>query len=306
MKRILFSLTTFVLLLTQQTVWAKVNIVATTEDMASVSREVGGERVKVTSLSRGSQDTHFIDPKPSMIMKLRRADLLILVGADIEIGWLPTLLRSARNGKVLPGEAGYLDASNSVEMLGKPKGKLDRSMGDVHAKGNPHYWLNPANMLKIAAAILSRLESIDPDGSSLYKSNFHAFQEKLNTKVSEWQNLMAPIMGTNAIEYHLSWDYFAEAFGLSIVGQVEPKPGIAPSAKHLAMLLNTIKSQNVRLLLVENFRESSSGKFLSDKTGIHVLSLPISVGGEKGIKTYFDLLDHIIGKITKTYGGAGK
>ena len=302
MKKILFSLTTFLLLLSQQTVWAKVNIVTTTEDMASVSREVGGERVKVTSLSRGSQDTHFIDPKPSMIMKVRKADLLVLVGADMEIGWLPTLLRSARNGKVLPGGQGYFDASTAVEMIGKPKGKLDRSMGDVHAKGNPHYWLNPGNMLKIAAAILSRLESIDPDGSSLYQSNFHAFQKKLNAKVSEWQNLMAPIKGTKVIQYHLSWGYFAKTFGLSIVGQVEPKPGIPPSAKHLAGLLDTIKNQNVRLLLNENFRERSSGKFLSDKTGIQVLWLPISVGGAKGIKTYFDLMDRLVGEIVRTMG----
>ncbi|MFQ5559952.1 MAG: metal ABC transporter substrate-binding protein [Nitrospinota bacterium] len=299
-------LTIFILLNLPCLLWAKVTIVTTTEDLAAISREVGGDLVRVNSLSQGSQDPHFVDPRPSMILKVKKADLLMLVGAELETGWLPVLLRSARNGKILPGEPGYLDASETVEMLGKPKGNLNRSMGDIHGKGNPHYWLLPKNAIKIAKALLNRLLTIDPGSRKVFEANFQTFQKNVVAKTEEWKSRMLPLQGAKIIEYHLSWEYLAHAFGLTIVGQVEPKPGISPSPAHLGRLLSTIKDENVSFLIYENFREHSSGKFLSEKTGVEVLRLPISVGGEKGIKTWFDLMDFLVEKMAATTGRTSK
>ncbi len=277
---------------------ARLNVITTTQDLAVLTMEVGKGRVKVKSLTHGSQDVHFIEPKPSMILAAKRADMLVLVGADLEIGWLPVLVKSARNRKISTGSKGYLDSSTAVNLIGKPTGIIDRSMGDVHPQGNPHYLLNPINGIKVAKFISKRLSEIDPSGSEVYKSNFELFKKKLLIKFDQWQNTMAGTKQTAIMQYHRSWDYLAKAFGFSITGQVEDKPGIPPSPSRLKSVIDIIQKQKVKLLLMTTYQNKKYARLLSEKTRISVLQLPISVGGTKDVSSYFDLFDYLVKSIS--------
>ena len=277
---------------------ARLNVITTTQDLAVLTMEVGKGRVKVKSLTHGSQDVHFIEPKPSMILAAKRADMLILVGADLEIGWLPVLIKSARNRKISRGSKGYLDASTAVNLIGKPTGIIDRSMGDVHPQGNPHYFLDPMNGLSVARLISERLSEIDPPGAEIYQNNLESFKQKLLKQFDKWQNTMTDIKQTAIMQYHTSWDYLAKAFGFSITGQVEDKPGIPPSPSRLKSVIDIIQKQKVKLLLMTTYQNKKYARLLSEKTRISVLQLPISVGGTKDVSSYFDLFDYLVKSIS--------
>lgn len=278
---------------------AKVNVVTTTQDLAALTMEIGKDRVKVKSLTHGSQDVHFIDPKPSMILAAKRADMLVLVGADLEIGWLPVLIRSARNKNISPGSKGYLDASTAVNLIGKPQGIIDRSMGDVHPQGNPHYLLDPMNGLAVAQLITKRLSEIDFSGAEVYQNNFESFKQKLLQKFEQWQNTMSGTKQTAIMQYHVSWEYLAKSFGFSITGKVEDKPGLPPSPSRLKAVIDTIQEQKIKLLLMTTYQNKKYSQLLSEKTGVRVLRLPMSVGGVKGVNSYFDLFDYLVKSISK-------
>jgi zinc/manganese transport system substrate-binding protein len=277
---------------------AKIRVVTTTQDLAAIAEAIGGDQVDVESLTKGTRDPHYAVARPSMIRRVFRADLLILVGADMEIGWLPPLLQSARNGRVLPGNPGFMDMSRSVRLLDVLSGPASRALGDVHAKGNPHYWLDPRNGLRMAEAVAARLGEIDPDHAEDYARRFDAFSRTMAIKLPQWQSAMASVRGKPVIAYHKSFDYLAAVFGFVIVDEVEPKPGIAPSAASLAALIRRIERERISLLIMEPYYERRSSQYLNEHTGVRAVVLPQSVGAEDSIKTYFDLFDGIVGAFT--------
>ena len=294
MNRLRHILSGLLLLTIPGTGHATLQIVTTTQDLAALAEAVGGEYVKVQSLTPGTRDPHFAAAKPSMIRKVFRADLLLILGADMEIGWLPPLLQSARNARVQPGNSGYLDLSSAVPILGKRSGPVSRALGDVHAKGNPHYWLDPRNGVHMARAIAARLGELDPGHAADYERRFQAFAGTLESKLLTWRTELAHLKDSSVIAYHTSFIYLADAFGFRIVDEVEPKPGIAPSAASLSALLTRIKAEHIGILIMEPYYERRSARYLNEKTGIRVAILPQSVGAQEGINNYFDLFDAIV------------
>lgn len=279
---------------------AALRVVTTTQDLAAIAEAVGGEWVTVQSLTPGTRDPHFATAKPSMIRKVFRADLLLVIGADMEVGWLPPLLQSARNSRVQPGNPGYLDLSHAVPLLGKVNGPVSRAMGDVHAKGNPHYWLDPRNGVRMAQAIAGRLVELDPAHKDDYRQRLKDFLQTMDNKLPAWRAELAQLKGKPVIAYHNSFIYLADAFGFRVVAEVEPKPGIAPSAASLSALVARIKSEHIERLIMEPYYERRSVSYLNEQTGIRVAILPQSVGAEPNIHTYFDLFDSIVAALNKT------
>ncbi|MBI3291458.1 MAG: zinc ABC transporter substrate-binding protein [Elusimicrobia bacterium] len=271
--------------------WAKLYVATTTEDLAALAREVGGSFVEATPIARGYQDPHFVDAKPSYLLKLARADLFIQVGLELEVAWAPPLLTNARNRRILPGNPGFLDASEGCEILQKPTGVVDRSLGDVHPFGNPHYWLDPANGRIIAKRIAERLAAIDPSHAEAFQTNLAGFEARLTKAEKTWDALMAPLKGTKVVTYHNSWPNFAKRFGLVVMNHIEPKPGIPPSPGHIQTLTAQIKRERIPLLLVEPYFDVKLPEKIARDTGAKLVLFPPSVGAEPEIKTYVDLFD---------------
>jgi zinc/manganese transport system substrate-binding protein len=269
-----------------------VQVVATTEDLAALTREVGGDRVEVEALARGYQDPHYVEAKPSFILKLHRADLLVLVGRELELAWLPALVQQSRNPAVQVGAPGYLDASLTAKILDIPTGPITRAMGDVHPQGNPHYWLDPGNGRRVAAAIQQKLSELDPEGATAYAARYADFDRRLAEAEKRWDALMAPLTGLKLVTYHRSWPNFCERFGLEVIGYVEPRPGIPPSPGHVLDLLEQMKRLGVRLLIVEPYFDLKTPRAIARQTHAEVLVLLPSVGGEKGVDSYIQLFDH--------------
>lgn len=280
------------LLLSASPAAAALRIVTTTEDLAALAREVGGDRVEVTALAKGYQDPHFVEPKPSFILAVSRADLLIVVGRELEIGWLPTLITSSRNTKIQPGAPGYLDASLTVKILEIPTGQITRAMGDVHPQGNPHYWLDPGNGRRIALAIRDRLTELDAAGKATFDQRYADFDRRLAAAEARWDAAMAPYRGTKIVTYHRSWPNLMERWGLVVMGYVEPKPGIPPSPSHTLQLITDMKAQNVKLIVVEPYFDKKTPQSVAAQVGGEVLELAPSVGGEKSVTDYIKLFDY--------------
>ncbi|HJR50667.1 MAG TPA: metal ABC transporter substrate-binding protein [Gemmatimonadales bacterium] len=276
---------------------AAVDVVATTEDLASLVREVGGDRVRVEALARGYQDPHFVEAKPSFILRLNRADLLVLVGRELEVAWLPPLIQQSRNAKVQRGSPGYLDASLTARILEIPTGQITRAMGDVHPSGNPHYWLDPGNGRRMAAAIRDRLSQLSPGDAAYFAGRYADFDKRLAAAEARWDALMKPFRGLDVVTYHRSWPNFAERFGLEVIGYVEPRPGIPPSPSHTIQLIREMKSRNVKLLLVEPYFDLKTPASVARESGAKVVVLLPSVGGEKEVRDYIALFDHNLDKL---------
>jgi len=284
----------------------KLNVMTTTEDLASIAREVGGDRVAVESLAKGYQDPHFVEAKPSFILKLQKADLLVAVGRELEIGWLPPLINQSRNAKIQPGGSGYLDASLSAQILELPQGQITRAMGDVHPLGNPHYWLDPENGKRIAKAMADAFSGLRPGDRSYFEQRLSGFAGRLGEAEKRWLAAMAPYKGTKVVTYHRSFPNFAERFGLEIVGYVEPRPGIPPTPQHTLDLIGEMKRLNVKLVLVEPYFDLKTPNSIGRATGAEVLVMPPSVGGEKEASDYIALFDYdinlLVSAIKKTSG----
>src|SRR5713226_5413695 len=293
MKRILLFLTIASLLAGGNLFAAeKLNVVTATEDPASLTREIGGDRVVVTSIGKGYQDPHFIEPKPSFLLLLRKADLLEVVGLELEIGWLPPLLDQSRNNNIRPGQKGYLDLSQGVEILDRPSGTINRSMGDVHPLGNPHYWLDPANAVRMAIEITNKLSELRPSDAAYFSQRLQSFKVRMNEANKRWMAEMAPYRGAKIVTYHPSWPNFARHFGLQIAGTVEPKPGIPPSPSHTLEIINLIKDQKIKVILMEPYFDRKTPDFIAEKTGAKVVVMYPSVGGKAGLDDYFKLFDY--------------
>jgi len=280
------------LLLVPAAAGAQVHVVTTTEDLGSLAREVGGDKVNVVALAKGYQDPHFVDPKPSFILSVSKADLLIAVGRELEIGWLPPLLTSGRNAKIQPGNKGYLDASQNVRILEIPKGQITRAMGDVHPFGNPHYWLEPGNGRRIAEAIRDTLSTISPNEKAYFAQRYADFDQRLTAAEKRWDETMAPYKGTKLVTYHRSWPNFMERFGLDVIGYVEPKPGIPPSPSHTLELIEDMKRQGAKVIVVEPYFDLKTPQAIANQVGGKVLVLAPSVGGAKEATDYIKLFDY--------------
>jgi zinc/manganese transport system substrate-binding protein len=272
----------------------KLNVVTATEDLASLAREVGGDRINVDTIAKGYQDPHFVEAKPSFILKLQKADLLIVVGRELEIGWLPPLMQQSRNQKIQVGAEGYLDASLGVRILEIPTGQITRAMGDVHPLGNPHYWLDPENGKRIAKEIDDKLDQLRPGEKAYFDQRLADFDMRLDAAEKRWLAAMAPYKGAKVVTYHRSFPNFAERFGLDIVGYVEPRPGIPPTPQHTLDLINDMKRQNVKVVMVEPYFDLKTPNSIGQQTGAKVLVMPPSVGGVKEVSDYFKLFDYDI------------
>jgi zinc/manganese transport system substrate-binding protein len=271
---------------------AGIKVVTTTEDLASLAREVGGDKISVESIARGYQDPHFVEAKPSFILKLHSADLLVVVGRDLEVGWLPPLLQQSRNEKVQVGARGYLDASLTVKILDIPQGQITRAMGDVHPFGNPHYWLDPGNGRRIAQAIQTKLAELQPVDAAFFAQRFMDFDKRLAEAEKGWDAALAPFKGTKVVTYHRSWPNFVDRFGLDVIGYVEPKPGIPPSPQHTIDLIAEMKKVKARVILVEPYFDLKTPQSVARETGATVVVLSPSVGSEKEITDYIHLFDY--------------
>jgi zinc/manganese transport system substrate-binding protein len=276
---------------------ANLNLVATLPDFAAIAHEIGGDQVQVASICRGTEDPHFVDGKPSFIRLLNRADLLLEGGAELEIGWLGPLVNNARNPKILGDVAGHVVLSRGVPLLDVPSGPVDRSMGDVHPLGNPHYWLDPANGKILATNIARALEVLDPAHAADFQARLQKFSEKLDARLETWTQLMAPYRGLKMVTYHSSFAYFARRFGLVVAATIEPKPGIEPSPGHVNALVQSMKATGIKLILQEPFRPHKTSDYLAQATGARVVLVPAMVGGNESIRDYFQLFDYAINQI---------
>jgi ABC-type Zn uptake system ZnuABC Zn-binding protein ZnuA len=289
MKKILLILTALSL---AAPAFATVKIVTSVQDFASIADAVGGKRVETFALAKGYQDPHFVDPKPSFVLKLSKADLLIVAGLELEIGYLPPLIDQSRNERIHPGGAGYLDASTGCDILERPTGTVTRAMGDVHPFGNPHFWLDPENGRVIARAIAAKLTELDPAGAAEYKANLAAFEAKLTEGEKRWDAALAPYAGTELVTYHNSWPNFLKHFKLVAAGYIEPKPGIPPSPTHTVEIIDLMKAKKIPVILMEPYFDRKTPDQIAEKTGAKLLVFIPSVGGVPEIKDYFGLFDY--------------
>ena len=279
----------------------KLNVVTTTEDLGSLAREVGGDKVSVTALAKGYQDPHFVDPKPSFILAVSRADVLIVVGRELEIGWLPPLLTSSRNGKIQLGGKGYLDASTNVRILEIPTGQITRAMGDVHPLGNPHYWLEPGNGRRIAQAIRDKLTEVSPANASYFAQRYGDFDMRLSAAEKRWDATLAPYKGTKLVTFHRSWPNFMERWGLDVIGYVEPKPGIPPSPQHSLEVIDAMKQQGAKLIIVEPYFDLKTPQSIAAQVSGKVLVLAPSVGGTKEATDYIQLFEYDVTQLAAAF-----
>jgi ABC-type Zn uptake system ZnuABC Zn-binding protein ZnuA len=287
-------------------VWAasKLQVVTATTDMAALAEEVGGDRISVESVARGYQDPHFVEAKPSFLLKLRHADLLVVVGLQLEIGWLPPLITQCGNSRVQVGAPGYLDASQFAEILEIPTGIITRAMGDVHPLGNPHYWLDPENGRRLARGIATKLAEMRPADAAYFEERFQSFSQRLTSSEKAWDEEMKPLHGLKVVTYHRSWPNFAKRFDLDVVGYVEPRPGIPPSPGHTVELIQLMKRENVKLILVEPYFDMKTPNAIARETGAQAVVLLPSVGGEKEVTDYFKLFDYDIGLLMQVFKAA--
>jgi zinc/manganese transport system substrate-binding protein len=275
---------------------AQLRVVTSTTDLAAIAADVGGKTVRVTHISEGYQDPHFAEAKPSFILQLRKADVFAFVGLDLEIGWMPLLLDGARNQKIRPGGRGHVDVSKAINVLDRAQGNVDRSQGDVHPLGNPHYWLDPENGRRIAKLFADKFAELDPKNASAYEGNRKGFADRLTAAERSWQSHLDGIKGKPVVAYHTSWKYLAEYTGMKIVGFMEPKPGVPPSPSHLAGLILQMKRTGAKVIIMEPFYNRKDADFVASKTGAKVVILPPSVGGlkDKEIDDYIDLMKYDI------------
>jgi len=286
-----------------QPVCAKLNVVATTPDLASIAREIGGDRIDLTILAKPTEDPHFVDAKPSLIVKLNRADVLIEGGAELEIGWLPRLLDESRNSKLAAGAPGHVVCSQGVPLKEIPT-TLDRSRGDIHAAGNPHYVVDPVNAKIVAQNVASAFCALDEKSAEAYRGNLKKFADTLDVKLVEWQKKLEPFKGQQVVAYHNSWLYFGERFGLPIDIFLEPKPGVPPTPKHMAEVILRMKADRVHLILVDPYLDRRTAEAVAGRTGATVVDVTQFPGGVKGTEGgYIALMDYLVNSVAKALAG---
>src|SRR5256886_13384726 len=276
---------------------AKLNVVATLPDYGSIAEELGGDKVKVTTIARGTEDQHFVDARPSYVRVLNKADVLIEGGAELEVGWLPPLVAGARNNRILSDAPGHVILSRGIRLLEVPTGPVDRSMGDVHPFGNPHFSLDPANGKVIAKVLAETFSRLEPANAAYFQANLQKFNERLDKKLAEWTKLLEPYRGSKVVTYHKSFDYVLERFGLELAGTIEPKPGIEPSPSYINGLIPRLKAAGVKIVMIEPFRPRRTPEYVAQAIGAKLLLLPGSVRGNEKIKDYIGLFDYDVAQV---------
>jgi zinc/manganese transport system substrate-binding protein len=278
---------------------AKLNVVATTGDLASIAKAIGDERIDLTVLAKPTEDPHFVDAKPSLILKLNRADVVIEGGAELEIGWLPRLLDESRNVKLAASAAGHVLCSQGVALKEIPS-TLDRSKGDIHAAGNPHYIVDPVNAKIVARNITEAFCALDEKSTAAYRANLQKFTDALDAKLVEWQKKLEPFKGQQVVAYHNSWLYFGDRFGLNIDLFLEPKPGVPPTPKHLAEVILKMKQNKIHAILVDPYLDRRTAETVAGKTDATVVDVAQFPGGVKGTEAgYIALMDYLVNSIAK-------
>ncbi|MCS6798810.1 MAG: metal ABC transporter substrate-binding protein [Myxococcota bacterium] len=257
-------------------------VVATTADLGALAREIGADRVRVSVLALPTQDPHWVDARPSLALELSRADLLLYVGLDLEVGWLPTLLLGARNPRIQPGAPGHLDCSQFVDVLEVPTGRVDRAQGDVHPHGNPHYMLDPRRVVRVVRGIADRLGRLQPAAASHYRSSAEALVGRIERARLDWERRLARLRGTNAVSYHRSVSYLADWLGLRFVGHVEPRPGIPPNPRHVAQLIAAARAAGARLLVQESWHPTNTSRLIAERAGMRLVVLPTGPDVRRG------------------------
>ncbi len=280
---------------------SKLNVVTATTDLAALTAEIGGDRISVEAVARGYQDPHYVEAKPSFLLKLRHADLLVSVGLQLEIGWLPPLITQCGNPRIQVSAPGYLDASQFAEILEIPTQVVTRAMGDVHPFGNPHYWLDPENGRRIAQGIELKLAEMRPGDAAYFDQRLQAFNQRLSQAEKVWDEEMKPLHGRKVVTYHHSWPNFARRFGLDVVGYVEPRAGIPPTPSHTLELIQMMRRDNVKVILVEPYFDLKMPNSIGRETGAQVIVLLPSVGGEKEVTDYFKLFDYDIALLMRAF-----
>ena len=293
-RRLSLLLVAALLALAPRLAQAQLKVVTSTTDLYDIAKAVGGDKISATHIGEGYQDPHFIEAKPSFVLQLRSADVWAFVGLDLEIGWMPLLLDGARNPRIRKGGTGYVDASTAIRVLDTPQGNVDRSMGDVHPLGNPHYWLDPENGRRIARLFKAKFTQLDPKNAAAYDANTRAFEAKLNAAERGWANDLATIRGKPVVAWHTSWRYFANYSGMNIVAFMEPKPGVPPSPSHLYTVIQTVKRTGAKAVIMEPFYDRKVADLVAKQTGIKVLILPPSVGGIRSapVNDYVSLMQY--------------
>jgi len=284
---------------------AKLNVVATTPDLGAIAREVGGDKVDVFTMAKPTEDPHFVDAKPSFVVKLNKADALIEGGAELEIGWLSPLLEQSRNTKLSPGKPGRISASQGIKMLEVPT-TLDRSKGDVHAAGNPHYTTDPANAKLVAQNIARAFAALDPKSAGLFQANADKFGQRIDAKVLEWKKTLQPFAGKRVVSYHNSWPYFGQQFGLKFDVFLEPKPGIPPSPAHLSQVISTMKSEGIKLIVCQPHFNHRSAEFVADRTDALVIDFASYPGGKGVADDYIGWMDSLVQALAKGFVAKAK
>ena len=294
-KNILIALLFTFLIALPATSQARLNIITSIPDLRSLVEYIGKDKVDVTSIARGHEDPHHVEPRPTFITRLARADLLFVAGMELEAPWILPLLESARNIRLTPpsGE-GYIDCSVVITPKEVPTTRVDPSMGDVHPEGNPHYLVDPSNAVKVAELIKQTLIDSDPENREFYQQNYQQFRQKVLERLRVWRDKFAEVDNNRVVEYHSAWIYFSDFFGIEIVGKVESRPGIPPTGRDLARTTDLMNSQSVKVILRESFQPDRFSENIASRVGGEVVVLPAMVGAIEGIDDYFSFMDYLV------------
>ena len=280
---------------------AAITVVAATPDLADIAKQVGGDRVSVYSIAKPNQDLHMIEPRPSDVLRIKRADLVVCVGLDLDL-WMDALLNAAGNGRVNRGGRGYVDASVGIQKLEVPREQITGASGDIHVYGNPHYWLDPLNGEIISANILEGLKRASPADANYFERNRSVFLAGLRSAMGRWQEKLGPYQGRKIVIYHDAWPYFVRRFNLKVLGCIEPKPGIPPTASHIASLIEQIKAEKQPVVIADAaYYPDKAAKTIAARTGAEFVVIPSSVGGAKGADDYISLFDCIVDSLAKGF-----
>ncbi len=275
------------------TAQAKVKVVATLSDLADLARQIGGERAQVDFIVRGDQNPHFVEVKPSYMMKLKSADIFLMIGMDLEM-WAPQIIDGSRNTNLK-----VVDLSKDIQKLEVPP-RVDASQGDVHRFGNPHYWLDPRNIRTMMEEMLAAMSAVSPNDEAYFRANVEAYLAKLDVKMVEWEAMMKPLAGSKIVTFHKSWSYFVSWLGLIVADQIEPKPGIQPSPSHTADLIKLVREGNIKAIIVEPFYDANAPEQIARSTNAKVIRLTTSVGGVEAARDYITMMDYNINTLAQT------